>query len=384
MRKLEELRKEIDLTDRQLLDLFVKRMGLCSEVADYKRSVGMSVLDTKREREVLESKMQLLEKPELRKEVYEFFKSVMAISRGLQNRSLADLATENSIDQFLQNSRAKILKPKVCCFGEVGSYSEAAARRYFGKETERFCVDSFVGVLKALEDDKVDYAVLPIENSSTGAIVAVFDLIEKCDAYIVGEINLPIHHCLLGQKGAKLFDIQTVYSHEQGLLQSQSFLHKLNGVETEVCASTSQSAKRVAEGHDKTVAAIAGAQNATIYGLEILAENINSSEKNMTRFVVVSKYPEVTPDCNKISIAFTLPHESGELHRVMSCFAQGGLNLLKLESRPIPNSRFSYMFFVDYTGNLMDENVREVTQSVIAETQKFELLGNYPAGDMED
>ncbi len=384
MRSLEELRKEIDVTDRQLLDLFVKRMGLCGEVADYKRSVGMPVLDVKREREVLEAKMQLLEKPELRTEVHEFFESVMAISRGLQNRSLADLARESHIDHFLEKSRERILTPKVCCFGEVGSYSEAAAIQYFGREVGKFCVDSFAGVLQSLEENKADYAVLPIENSSTGAIAAVFDLLEEYDAYIVGEINLPIHHCLLGQKGAKLSEIQRVYSHEQGILQSQDFLNELKGVKTEVCASTAQSAKRVAEGQDKTIAAIAGAQNATIYGLEILAENINSSEKNTTRFVVVSKFPEVTPDCNKISVAFTLPHESGELHRVMSCFAKGGLNLLKLESRPIPDSRFEYMFFVDYTGNLMEENVREVTQSVVAETQKFELLGNYQAGEVGD
>ncbi len=383
MKSLEELRKEIDRIDRQLLDLFVERMDYCSQVADYKRSVGMPVLDVKREKEVLDAKMALLQNPELKDEVYTFFNSMMAISRNLQKRRLSDISTEDIVEKTLEFSQTRKKSPNVCFFGAEGSYSEIAAIRYFGEEVQRFSVDSFAGVLETLVDDQADYAVLPIENSSTGAIAAVLDLLGKYGYSIVGEVNLAIRHCLLGKKGVKLTEISKVYSHEQGILQSQSFLNSIGSPETEVCHSTAQSAKLVAELEDMTVAAIAGVQNAELYGLEILAENINNNDTNTTRFAVVAKCPEITGDCDKISIAFTLPHESGELHRVMSCFARGGLNLLKLESRPIQNQRFEYMFFVDYTGNLLDEKVRQVTDEVIAETQEFKLLGNYPAGSLE-
>ena len=160
-------------------------------------------------------------------------------------------------------------------------------------------------------------------------------------------------------------------------------MKSLGDVQCETYHSTALSAKAVAERGDKSMAAIAGRRNAEIYGLEILAENINSCDANTTRFVVISKYPEISAGCDKVSIAFTLPHESGQLHRLLACFAQGGLNLLKLESRPILNKRFEYMFFADYSGNLLDSHVREVTDSVIEGTQEFKLLGNYQAGKLE-
>ncbi len=382
MKNLEELRREIDRIDRELLELFEERMELCSQVADYKRSVGMPILDVNREREVLAAKMELLENSELKDEVYSFFSGIMAISRNLQKQRLADIKKESTIQTLLDRAKAQITQPRVCFFGANGSYSEEATVNFFGESIRRFSNDSFAGVLEALSKGEADYAVLPIENSSTGAIAAVLDLLGKYGFFIVGEVNLAIHHCLLGKKGTKLSEVSKVYSHEQGILQSQGFLQSLGSPKMEVCHSTAQSAKLVAELQDMTVAAIAGKQNAVLYGLDILAENINSSEKNTTRFAVVGKSPEITPKCNKISIAFTLPHESGELHRVMSCFARGGLNLLKLESRPIPNQRFEYMFFVDYTGNLLDEKVRQVTEDVIAEAQEFKILGNYPAGIM--
>ncbi|MBO5364728.1 MAG: prephenate dehydratase [Clostridia bacterium] len=382
MKSLEELRQGIDRIDKQLLELFAERMDFCSQVADYKRSVGMPILDVQREKEVLAAKMEMLKNPELKDEVYAFFSGIMAISRNLQKQKLADVQKEDVIQSVLSSSNARIKNPRVCYFGASGSYSEGATMEYFGTETQRFPVDSFAGVLETLTREEADYGVLPIENSSTGSIAAVLDLLGKYGCSIVGEVNLAIHHCLLGKKGTELSKISKVYSHEQGILQSQTFLNSIGSPKTEVCHSTAQSAKLVAELEDVTVAAIAGKQNATIYGLEILAENINSSEQNMTRFAVVAKCPEITEECDKISIVFTLPHESGELHRVMSCFARGGLNLLKLESRPIPNQRFEYMFFVDYTGNLLDEKVRQVTDEVIAEAQEFKLLGNYPAGAM--
>lgn len=383
MNELEQLRQQIDRLDSQLLPLFLERMKVCSRVADYKRQVGMPVLDAEREQQLLADKLKLLKEPGMEDEVYEFFHAVMSISRVRQTRELSDRKERVRIGRMLENSRLPKENPTVCYFGSEGAYSEEAAIGYFGSGVRRFFAKTFEDAFVSLKENRADYAVLPIENSSTGTIADVMDLLEKYSYFITGEIDIPIHHCLMGIPGAKLSDIRKVYSHEQGILQSREFLQTLSDVQCETYHSTALSAKAVAERKDKQLAAIAGKRNAEIYGLEILAENINSSAVNTTRFVVISKCPEISPECNKVSIAFTLPHESGQLHRLLACFAQGGLNLLKLESRPIPNRRFEYMFFVDFTGNLLEKQVREVTDSVIEGTQAFKLLGNYRAGKLE-
>lgn len=385
MTELEQLRQRIDDLDRQLLPLFLKRMDTCSKVADYKREAGLPVLDAEREKRVLEDKMALLSENnrDQAAEVYEFFSAVMAISRVRQTREITGQSQRLRVEQMMQNSRIRLENPRVVYFGSEGAYTEEAALEYFGQDANRFYAKTFEDAFTSLQEDRADYAVLPIENSSTGTIVDVMDLLEKYSCFIVGEVDIPIRHCLLGLPEASLADIQTVYSHEQGILQCREFLKTLPGVQCEPYHSTALSAKAVAQEGDITKAAIAGRRNGELYGLKILAENINSSDVNTTRFVVIARYPEINKECNKISIAFSLPHESGQLHRLLACFAQGNLNLLKLESRPMKGKRFEYMFFVDYTGSLLDDHVREVTNSVIEGTQSFKLLGNYQAGSME-
>ncbi len=375
--KLDELREEIDKIDRQLLPLFLERMELCSEVADYKRSVGKAVLDTEREKQVLNSKMELLDDLARQNEVYEFFTAIMSISRDRQTKELSRDKGKKRIEDMLK-PKPHIDEPKIVFYGANGSYTEMAAKKYFGDDIDRFNVQSFEDAFVSLESGAADYAVLPIENSNSGTIVDVMDLLEKYGYFIIGEVDVPIRHCLMGVKGTRLSDIKYIYSHEQGFLQSREFLKNLgNDIEYREYYSTSRSAKKVAEDNDKSQAAIAGRQNAELYGLEILAENINNSDKNTTRFIVVSVNAEVDESCDKVSAAFTLPNESGELHRILACFARADLNLLKLESRPLDNKNFEYMFFVDYTGNLMDEKVRRVTDNVIEGTGEFKLLGNY-------
>ncbi len=383
MSELEQLRQRIDQIDRQLLPLFLERMKVCSQVADYKRAVGMAVLDSEREKQVLADKMKLLDEPGMEAEVYEFFNSIMAISRVRQTRELTGEEDRVRVEDTLGISRNRIDTPKVCYFGSEGAYSEEAAIDFFGENSDRFYVTGFEDAFVALKEDKADYAVLPIENSSTGTIADVMDLLERYSYYIVGETDIPIRHCLMGIKGASLSDIKTVFSHEQGILQSREFLKNLPDAECIPYQSTALSAKAVADRGDCSQAAIAGRRNADLYGLEILAENINSSDVNTTRFVVISKCPEINEDCDKISIAFKLKHQSGQLHRLLSTFAHGNLNLLKLESRPIPGRCFEYTFFVDYTGNLLDEKVQEVTDSIIEGTLDFKLLGNYKAWKAE-
>lgn len=388
MNELEQLREQIDRIDRELLPLFLERMEVCSRVADYKRSVGMAVLDAKRESQVLENKLKLLEElgkaEDMRGEVYDFFHAIMSISRIRQTRELTGQNDRARIEEILAKAEERKTTPIVCYFGSEGSYSEEAAVAYFGEEVNRISAKTFEDAFQILMENKANYLVLPIENSSTGTIAEVMELLLKHKCYLVGEEKIAIRHCLLGVLGATLNDVKTVYSHEQGILQCGDFLHSLSGIVCEEYYSTALSAKAVADKKDKSCAAIAAKRNAKLLGLEILAENINNSSVNTTRFAIIAKTPEIDEKCNKVSIAFTLPHESGQLHRLLACFAQEGLNLLKLESRPIASKPFEYMFLADFSGNLLDTTVREVTNSVIEGTQEFTLLGNYRAKDAEE
>ncbi len=380
MRDLESLRKEIDSIDSQLLPLFLERMDLCREVAEYKRSVNMPVLDRTRERAVLENKIAQIQDPERKNEVYEFFSCIMSISRNIQHHLVTTQNDLNFAELLRQSLPAE--SPVIAYQGTEGAYSEEAAIQYFGMKCNRFHTVTWEDACRAIHEGKANYAVLPIENSYTGAISDVVDLLGAHKLYIVGETDVAVRHCLLAVPGTKKEDIKAVYSHEQGILQCREFLKTLSDVTCETCPNTAVSAKMIAEFGEHDKAAIASKRNADLYGLDILAENINYSSNNTTRFVIVGAQPEINKDCNKISIAFTLPHESGTLYGVLSAFAHGGLNLLKIESRPIHERNFEYRFYVDFTGNLLDEHTRGIIKNVLGQTVEFKLLGNYKAGEL--
>lgn len=377
---LSVLRKRIDEIDRQLLPLFIERMKLGKGVADYKRANNMPILDRAREIEVLNNKISLLEGEDkaLENEVYEFFASVMAISRGLQAKEL-DTSKGYDFDEILSHSTKKE-NPRVLYAGVSGAFAEEALIKYFGEESERINKKNFEEVCVALKNNEADYAVLPIENSATGSITDNVDLISKYNFYITGEVNLKVEQCLLAPKGAKESDITHIYSHEQGLKQCSEYLKRFKNAELEACSNTAYSAKMVAQSNDITKAAIASRRNAKLYGLDILAENINYSSSNTTRFVIISNEAEVSEKADKISVSFTLPHESGTLYNALAQFTRGGLNLLKIESRPVRNKNFEYRFFIDYSGNLRDEIVLGVTKNLAKQTTEFKVLGNYEAG----
>lgn len=380
MDELIQLRDKIDEIDSQLLPLFIERMKVCGHVAEYKRRVGKPIFDAEREKAVLENKVK--KTSEMKNEVHDFFNSIMTISRVRQSKILSDSENRIHSADLLKKSEPIKENPKVVYFGSEGAYSEEAAIGFFGENCDRFYASRFEDAYTALNEEKADYAVLPIENSSTGTISEVIDLLVKYGLYIVGEIYVPIRHCLMGIKGSSLSDIKTVYSHEQAFLQCSNFLNSLSGVTHEEYYSTALSARMVADSGDPSKAAIAARRSARLYGLEILAEDINNSNGNTTRFAVISKAPRIDSNCDKISVMFTLKHESGELARVLDAFARGGLNLMKLESRPIADRTvngkpFEYRFYADYTGCLSDDEVRSITDAAVEETQDFRILGNY-------
>ena len=308
------------------------------------------------------------------------------------------LAQQQSLMRFMETSRLKrdvITKPRVAFAGERGAYAEAAAIQFFEDDASIIPHASFEDVFKSITGGGADYGVLPIENSSTGAIAAVYDLFARYRAVIVGETAVAVRHCLMALPGASIDTIKNVYSHEQGFYQSRDFLSDHPDWQCVPYHNTAVAAHMVAESGDISFAAIAGKRAAELYGLDILAEDINSSNVNTTRFVVISPMPEIRPGANKISIAFTLPHTRGSLYRLLGIFDEQGLNLCKIESRPLPDAPWEYRFYLDFLTDPADayhaENETseseedaaayiDLLRQIIAGTGSFDYLGYYPAG----
>lgn len=374
MSKLDELRKEIDQVDREITKLFEKRLFLTAQVGEYKKRQGMPVLDGERERQVLDSKRALVEKQENQSAVSDLFEAIMAISRRQQRAILAESPSKPA--PLPLKTRCPVLAPTVCYQGEPGAYGEEAAVRFFGESAKMERVKTFEDVFLALLEGKADYGVLPMENNSTGAITAVYDLFSQYGCHIVGEQVVPIHHCLMVPEGGTLETVQDVYSHEQGFFQSKTFFKSQPHWQLHPVENTAAAAKFVAESHEPSKAAVGSLRAAKLYGLSVLAQGINDAEGNGTRFVILSKEPEQREGSDKISALFTIPHRSGSLHQILAILAAYGLNLMKLESRPVLNRPWEYLFFVDFSGNWNSPRVQAAMEE-LASLSSLQILGNY-------
>ena len=380
MSQLDELRGQIDDIDAQLTALFLRRMEVTEQVGRWKQANGVSVLDAAREREVLAKKAALTDDPARKDDVTALYEAIMGISRRQQRKLLTEAGNGDyqRICAALRTARAPLEHPRVLYQGEPGAYSDEAAGRFFGEAAHRSHLATWEAVFQALKEGKADYGVLPIENSSTGSISQVYDLLAQYGAYIVGEQTVKVDHCLAAPAGTTLDAITAVYSHEQGLLQCADFLKGRDWARVPRL-NTAESAQFVSQSGDPHKAAICSPHAARLYGLEVLAQHINTNDRNYTRFVIVSPVPEHRPGSDKVSALFTLPHRTGSLHQLMTTFAVNGLNLLKLESRPIVGRSWEYRFFADFIGDLtapgMDGVLLELTQNA----EGFRVLGNYPA-----
>jgi chorismate mutase/prephenate dehydratase len=379
MSELDVLRGNIDEIDHQIVHLFERRMAVTRAVGEYKQSIGMPVLDPVREREVIGKKLEALTNKDLQSDVVLLYETIMGISRR-QQRSLVAEGQENApfskIVGDIAGARTPIPNPRVVYQGEPGAYSEMAAIDFFGPDVGAKGLVQFEDVFQALKNGEADYGVLPIENNSTGAIRQIYDLLTHYDCFMVGETTVAIRHCLMALPGTKLKDIQTVYSHEQGLFQCEAYLNQHNWRQVPQ-ADTAGSANMVSSCGDRTKAAICSRRAAELYGLEILAEDINSNVNNTTRFVVVSPKMELREGRDKVSTCFCLPHQSGSLHEILTIFAVHGLNMVRLESRPIQEKSWEYMFFLEYTGNVTAEGMEGVFRELTQSTEQFRVLGNF-------
>ena len=381
MDELQNLRRDIDAIDRELVELFRRRMDVTARVGAYKRSRGVPVLDQERERQVLQNKGELAGEA-LRPAVITLYQTIMALSRRQQRDLMGQGADNPGVLRWREaqlNARSPVAAPRVVYQGEPGAYSEQAALDLFGPGADTAGLEQFEDCFLALREGRADYAVLPIENSSTGAIRQIYDLLTQYECYVVGETAVKVEHCLMALPGATLGSITHVYSHEQGLFQCERYLNAHPGWKQVPQADTAGSAKMVADSGDLTRAAICSARAAQLYGLNILARGINHNTHNTTRFVVVSPKLELRPGADKISTLFVLPHQVGSLHEVLTVFAVHGLNMVKLESRPLPGQSWQYMFFLEFTGAPGDPAVDDALHELAQTTGEFRVLGWFPS-----
>ncbi|HIT32281.1 MAG TPA: prephenate dehydratase [Candidatus Enterenecus stercoripullorum] len=379
MEDLQSLRGQIDQIDRQMVELFRQRMDVTRRVGRYKAEHNLPVLDQERERQVLLDKGDLAGE-ELRPAVTTLFQTIMALSRRQQRDMLKEGADNPGLRRYLDaraHVRPPVKSPRVVYQGVPGAYSEQACLNFFGPHGNAQGVEQFEHAFQALRDGRADYAVLPIENSSTGAIRQIYDLLSQYEYFIVGETTVRVEHCLMALPGATLDTIAQVYSHEQGLFQCEQYLAAHPNWRAVPQADTAGSAQMVAASGDVTKAAICSERAAQLYGLNILARGINHNSQNTTRFVVVSPRMELREGADKISTVFILPHEAGSLHEILTIFAVRGLNMVKLESRPLPQRSWEYMFFLEFNGHLDQQVTADVLHELAQTTGDFRVLGNF-------
>jgi chorismate mutase/prephenate dehydratase len=347
-------------------------METVKKIAEYKSKNKMKILDSEREKKVVENAVLNLKNKGLEKYLRFFIDDLLTLCRQYQ----IDSITKDCPVSYGETKPEIMPNSAVGYYGLPGSYCEEASAEYFGKTFSGKSYKTFDEVISSLSSGEIDIGVLPIENSSTGTITEVIDLIRDNSVYIIGEHITAIRHNLLALPGTKLSDIKTVYSHIQGLEQSIHFLKKYQW-EQIVYKSTANSAKLVKDLRDKTKAAIASSRCADVYGLEILVPDIHYNKNNYTRFIIVGRELTVNNKFDKISIVMDIAHKPGALYNVLRLFNEQNINIMKIESRPIIEKPWEYMFFFDFEGNLEDERVKNLLESLKNISHQFRLLGNY-------
>ncbi|MBC8528982.1 prephenate dehydratase [Christensenellaceae bacterium NSJ-44] len=367
MTELEQYRAKIDELDRQMTALFEQRMDVCKRVVQYKAQNGMEILQAGREDVVLQKARNNLKDQDYGEDIEEFYRQMMKISRGIQAREMERMGVSKEEP-----------KPAVVGFqGVAGSFSEEALLMAFAPDQPRRNYPSFEEVFVALKSGEIDYGVLPIENSSTGSINAVYDLLMKYDFYIAQEVFVPVAQHLLALPAASMEDIREVYSHEQGFEQSRAFLAQHPDWKQIPYHNTAISAQMVSQAGDVHKAAIASGRAAELYGLKILRPTINTEKHNYTRFIIVAKALQPQADANKISMVFTLPNEPGALYGVLKEFAKGDINMLKLESRPAPGKTWEYVFYADFEVAHGLSQAQPIVQALWGQGVAAKLIGAY-------
>lgn len=365
---LDEIRSKIDSIDRELIPLFKKRMECSLEVARIKSRENLPIYHPGRENEIL-NRVAETAGEEYGAYISSIYRSMLAASRSLQSNTLYE---NSDFAKSLHALPTEADYSRVICQGAEGAFSHAAAKKMFPGKNPEFLM-SFEDVFKAVEQDENAVGVLPVENSTAGSVNPVYDLILKYKHCIVKATAIDVAQNLLTVGSAD--KVKTVYSHPHAIKQCEKYIasHKLEAISFE---NTALAAKFVAENNNPEIAAIGSAEAASLYGLTVAVKAIQDEPDNITRFIAVSKKPFIAPNSNTVSLAFTIPHETGSLYSMLGRFADCGLNLTKIESRPSGHG-FEYKFYIDFSGNINDEHTVNLLSSLKSELSYFVFLGNY-------
>lgn len=382
MSELERYRAKIDEIDRQLTKLFEERLHIVNDICQYKINNDLPVENQKREEEVVNKNIQYLDNKGYSEQLKRFFYHTIEIAKQVQYKKVREHKAKNSLSHNTVSS--DITHLNIGYYGVEGSFSEEAMLKYFGdvKHAKNFV--EFEDVFDAIKNGEIDYGVVPIENSSTGTISQVLDLINNRGLYINGETVLKINQHLIGIQGTNLDSINEVYSHPQGFEQTSEFLRSYRQWKLTPFHSTADSVKLVAELNDPTKAAIASQRAAEIYNLNIIKENINNKTGNSTRFFIISKNLIANDTCDKISVVFSLEHKAGTLYHLLRHFAENDINMMKIESRPQEFGNWKYLLYVDFEGNIEEGRVNKALGLIQQGCEYFRLLGCYKQCDLLD
>ena len=369
--ELSEIRNKINELDDQIVKLITERMACSVDVANFKVSNGLPVLNPKREHEVLE---RICDKsPSLSTELHTLYSAIMDISKAQQYPIVYQ---DSEYRKFISSAHSKKTPVnKIICAGMQGAYSSIAAETLFPNAKLEY-TDNFSEIFARVKSGEFDRGIIPIENSYAGSVVENYDSLSEFDMYITDAITIPVSHCLMGMPNAA-DKVKTVYSHEQALLQCADYI-KEKQLSPIIYSNTALAAKFVAENGDSSICAIASESAAKANNLEIFDRDIQSSKLNSTRFVAISNTLSINDDADKISISFSLSKDtSGALYCVLSRFAAMGLNMTKIESRPLKSSPFEYVFYLDFFGNVSDEKTLGLLCGLHDELPQFKFYGNY-------
>lgn len=374
---MDDYRNQINSIDDEIVKLYKERMEVVKKIGQYKKENDLPVKDSRREKDHLE---KIAEKAgdEYENDVRSLYSLLYELSRSTQ-RKIVDKPSELSVrmDEAVKNTDNLFPeKANVACQGTEGAYSQAAAEKLF-KHPSLMFFSSFEKVFSAVDKGLCRFGILPLENSTAGSVNQIYDLMAKYNCSIVRTARVHVRHALVAAKGAKLEDIKEIYSHEQAILQCNDFLGSLKGVKVIPCENTAMAAKKVSESGRTDIAAISSKDCAELYDLGVIQENINDMKNNYTRFICISKKLEIYPGADKTSIMMILPHKAGSLYKVLARLYVLGINLNKLESRPLPERNFEFMFYFDIDESIYSPALKELLCEFESEAQEFRYLGSY-------
>lgn len=374
---IKDLRQEIDTIDKALVELFCKRMETAAQIADYKKENNLPIQVPAREREILQE-VSKLAGPEMGNYTRVLYSMLFELSRSYQSKR-NDVTSQlyESITQAIADTPKLFPQaPMVACQGVEGAYSQIACEKIF-KAPFILYFKSFEGVFNAVEQGLCQYGILPIENSTAGSVNKVYDLMIQKNFSIVRTFRLKVDHNLLAKPGTKLSDIKEIYSHEQAIGQCAQFLETLPGVNLIPVSNTAVAAEMVANSDRTDIACLSSRSCAELYGLKCLKASVQDKGNNHTRFICISKQLEVYPGADKTSVMMILNHKPGALYKVLARLYTLGINVTKLESRPLPDREFEFMFYFDLETSIYSEEFVQLMCELDQLCEEFKYLGSY-------